>query len=133
MGRIIRNPEDWDSKWENFKFEEFTCKCGCGLTEVSSDMLDLLQTAREDLNQSIGITSGYRCPEHNAKVSSTGREGPHTRGAVDIHVSNSQHRKELIDYFAKKVSGLGIAKTFIHIDLLTYEHGFNMRPNAWIY
>lgn len=30
MGRVIRNPEDWDSKWENFKFEEFTCKCGCG-------------------------------------------------------------------------------------------------------
>ena len=27
--------------------------------------------------------------------------GPHTTAkAVDIHVSNSQHRKQLIDYFA---------------------------------
>ena len=29
--------------------------------------------------------------------------------AVDIHVSNSQHRKLLIDYFTNKVTGLGIA------------------------
>ena len=37
----------------------------------------------------------------------------------DLHVSNSQHRKQLIDYFTNKVTGLGIAKTFIHIDILT--------------
>ena len=53
--------------------------------------------------------------------------------AVDIHVSNSQHRKKLIDYFATKVTGLGVAKTFLHIDLLTPELGFEMRPNAWKY
>ena len=29
--------------------------------------------------------------------------------------------------------GLGIAKTFIHIDLLYEEDGFEMRPNCWIY
>ncbi len=64
----------------------------------------------------------------------TGPSGPHTTGyAVDIHVSNSQHRKQLIDYFATKVTGLGVAKTFLHIDLLTPEHGFDMTPNAWKY
>ena len=95
--------------------------------------MDLLQTARNELGP-LQITSAYRCPSHNSSVSSTGENGPHTTGmAVDIHVSNSQHRKQLIDYFATKVTGLGIAKTFIHIDLLTYEHGFEMRPNAWKY
>ena len=41
--------------------------------------------------------------------------------------------KQLIDYFADKVTGLGIAKTFIHIDILCEEDGFEMRPNSWVY
>ena len=53
--------------------------------------------------------------------------------SVDIGVKNSQHRKQLIDWFATKVTGLGIAKSFIHIDNLTAEDGFDMRPNAWKY
>jgi hypothetical protein len=39
----------------------------------------------------------------------------------------------LITYFAPKVTGLGIAKSFIHIDLLTEEDGFAARPNSWVY
>ena len=67
-------------------------------------------------------------------VSSTGPNGPHTTGhSLDISVKNSQHRKQLIDHFATKVTGLGVAKTFIHIDNLTEEQGFDMRPNAWKY
>ena len=129
---MIREPGDWQEDWCNFTPDEFRCSC-CNRLEISSDIMDLLQTARNELGP-LQITSAYRCPSHNSSVSSTGENGPHTTGmAVDIHVSNSQHRKQLIDYFATKVTGLGIAKTFIHIDLLTYEHGFEMRPNAWKY
>tara|TARA_X000001388_G_scaffold70915_1_gene60375 strand:- start:1 stop:390 length:390 start_codon:yes stop_codon:yes gene_type:complete len=129
---MIREPGDWQEDWCNFTPDEFRCSC-CNRLEISSDIIDLLQTARNELGP-LQITSAYRCPSHNSSVSSTGENGPHTTGmAVDIHVSNSQHRKQLIDYFATKVTGLGIAKTFIHIDLLTYEHGFEMRPNAWKY
>ena len=129
---MIREPGDWQEDWCNFTPDEFRCSC-CNRLEISSDIMDLLQKARNDLGP-LQITSAYRCPDHNSKVSSTGASGPHTTGmAVDIHVSNSQHRKELIDYFATKVTGLGIAKSFIHIDNLTHEHGFNMRPNAWKY
>jgi len=39
----------------------------------------------------------------------------------------------LITYFANKVTGLGIAKSFIHIDLLDSDRGFQMRPNCWVY
>ena len=80
--------------------------------EISSDIMDLLQKARNELGPLV-ITSAYRCPDHNSKVSSTGPSGPqYNWDAVDIHVSNSQHRKQLIDYFATKVTGLGVAKTF---------------------
>ena len=129
---MIREPGDWQEDWCNFTPDEFRCSC-CNRLEISSDILDLLQTARNELGP-LTITSAYRCPDHNSKVSSTGPSGPHTSGyAVDIHVSNSQHRKKLIDYFATKVTGLGVAKTFLHIDLLTPELGFEMRPNAWKY
>ena len=96
--------------------------------------MDLLQSARSLLGP-LSITSGYRCPEHNQAVSKkTGLNGPHTTGkAIDISVQDSQHRKQLITYFAPIVTGLGIAKSFIHIDLLDEEDGFTMRPNSWVY
>ena len=132
MSTYVREPGDWKESWVNFKPDEFRCS-HCGSLEVHEDLLDLLQEARETLG-TLTITSAYRCPIHNSAVSKTGPGGPHTTGkAVDIHVSNSQHRKQLIDYFADKVTGLGIAKTFIHIDILYDEDGFEMRPNCWIY
>jgi len=132
MSTYVREPGEWDPRWVNFNPEEFKCSC-CGRLEVHSDLLDLLQKAREDLGFPITINSAYRCPTHNDNVSSTGLAGPHTTAkACDIHVSNSQHRKELIDYFSNKVTGLGIAKTFIHIDILTKDE-IPHRPNCWLY
>jgi hypothetical protein len=131
MSTYIREPGDWKEKWVNFSYDECKCSC-CGLVDVSSDLLDLLQEARNILGP-LQLTSFYRCPSHNDNVSSTGPTGPHTTGkSVDIHVSNSQHRKLLIDYFTNKVSGLGIAKSFIHIDIISPEELSN-RPNCWLY
>ena len=131
MSIYIREQSDWMEKWKNFKLDEFKCSC-CGLVDINSDLLDLLQEARNVLGP-LQITSAYRCPEHNNKVSSTGLAGAHTTGkAIDIHVSNSAQRKQLIDYFTNKVTGLGIAKTFIHIDIITTDE-LSHRPNCWLY
>lgn len=132
MSTYINEQSEWKTEWKNFALDEFKCKC-CSKVKIDPAIIDLVQSARDKLGP-LSITSAYRCPSHNASVSSTGDAGPHTTGhALDIGVKDSQHRKELIDYFATKVTGLGIAKTFIHIDNLTHEHGFNMRPNAWKY
>ena len=132
MSTLIREPGNWDLRWVNFKPKEFECS-HCNILKISSDLMDFLQTARDDLGP-LSITSAYRCQDHNNSVSKTGPNGPHTTGlAVDISVKDSQHRKKLITYFADKVTGLGIAKSFIHIDLLTAEDGFEMRPNSWVY
>ena len=129
---MIREPETWHEDWCNFTPDEFRCSC-CNRLEISSDIMDLLQKARNELGP-LSITSAFRCSSHNDSVSSTGPNGPHTTGhSLDIAVKNSQHRKELIDWFATKVTGLGIAKSFIHIDNLTADDGFDMRPNAWKY
>ena len=132
MSIYITEPGDWNPSWENFKPEELSCS-HCGELKIHEDIMDLIQEARGVLGP-LSITSGYRCSEHNAAVSKTGPNGPHTTGkAVDISVKDSQHRKQLITYFAPKVTGLGIAKSFIHVDLLNTEDGFEMRPNSWVY
>ena len=132
MSTYISEQSERKDEWKNFVLDEFKCSC-CSKVKMDAAIIDLVQNARNELGP-LSITSAYRCPSHNASVSSTGEAGPHTTGhALDISVKDSQHRKELIDYFATKVTGLGIAKSFIHIDNLTHEHGFNMRPNAWKY
>ena len=119
--------------WVNFKEEEFSCK-HCGKNGISHELINKLQSLRTELDFPFVITSGYRCSTHNSAVSKTGANGPHTTGkAIDIAVRDSQHRKQLIDYFSPNVTGLGIAKSFIHIDLLYEEDGFEMRPNSWVY
>ena len=132
MSIYISEQSEWKEEWKNFVLDEFKCSC-CRKVKMDAAMIDLVQNARNVLGP-LSITSAYRCSSHNDSVSSTGPNGPHTTGhSLDISVKDSQHRKELIDYFATKVTGLGIAKSFIHIDNLTHEHGFNMRPNAWKY
>ena len=129
---IITDPGNWNEEWCNFTPDEVKCQ-HCGKLKIDEELMDLIQEARETLGP-LTITSGFRCSEHNNNISSTGPTGPHTTGkAIDIATKSSQQRKELIDYFASKVSGLGIAKSFIHIDLLTSEDGFDARPNSWIY
>ena len=129
---MITDKEQWNEEWQNFTPDEVKCS-HCGEFKIDEELMDLIQEARENLGP-LRITSAFRCSEHNNNISSTGPNGPHTTGkAIDIAVKNSQQRKELIDYFATKVSGLGIAKSFIHIDLLTDEDGFDARPNCWTY
>ena len=102
---MIREPETWHEDWCNFTPDEFRCSC-CNRLEISSDILDLLQKARNALGP-LQITSAYRCPDHNDKVSSTGPSGPHTTGyAVDIHVSNSHYLSlftKVYDYFRSNI------------------------------
>ena len=129
---IISEHSNWNSNWVNFKPEELECS-HCQTLMIHSGLMNLIQKARDNLGP-LSITSGYRCSDHNDKVSSTGPTGPHTTGmAADISVKDSRHRKQLITYFANKVTGLGIAKSFIHIDLLDSDRGFEMRPNCWVY
>ena len=67
----------------NFTRSELACRCGCGGIPPP-DFIEALQQLREAYGKPMPINSGYRCPEYNAKVSSTGRTGPHTKGAVDV-------------------------------------------------
>jgi uncharacterized protein YcbK (DUF882 family) len=78
---------DW-LRWPNFTEGEFRCRCGCGRADMDPAFMDRLQALRERFGKPLRISSGYRCPDHNARVSSTGRGGPHITGkAVDVAVA----------------------------------------------
>lgn len=82
------------------------------------------------------ITSGYRSPEYNAKISSTGLTGPHTTGkAVDILVSGKNAHTLIQRATAHGFTGIGISQKgphesrFIHLDMVTD----GPRPWVWSY
>ena len=59
MSTYVSEQSEWMEKWKNFKFDEFKCKCGCDEVKINSDMLDLIQEARDELGP-LSI-SGFRC------------------------------------------------------------------------
>jgi zinc D-Ala-D-Ala carboxypeptidase len=98
----------------------FSCKCGCGGGWDNMNPLTLrkLDKARALASVPFAINSGYRCPAHNAAVSSTGENGPHTSGrAVDIRATDSATRYKIIQALLEVgFTRIGVAKTFIHAD-----------------
>ena len=76
---------------KNFSVAEMACKCDkCGhRADMTDEFMEKIQLLRDKLGVPLKVTSGFRCPDHNAEVSATAsRTGPHTTGqAVDFAVS----------------------------------------------
>ena len=112
---------------ENFSLSEFNSKCGRPMPEnVQKNIAELaknLQVLRNELKARITITSGYRSPEHNAKVKGA-KNSQHLLGnASDIKVAGyapyqvSQAIERLISEGKMKQGGLKAYKSFTHYDI----------------
>ena len=103
-------------KW--FKNKEFNCKCGCGKNNISITLVSMLDELREKIGIPIVINSGCRCKTHNKMVGGAD-DSAHVEGlAVDIRCLASQTRYKLLDKIFKiNFARVGIAKTFIHVDI----------------
>ena len=113
-----------------FKYEEFACKC-CGNVSMDGDLIDKLNDARRDYGQPIIITSGYRCEKHNKKIGGSPTSSHLTGRAVDIQCLISNDRFHLLQsLFYAGFSRIGVAKTFIHVDIDELDKPFNM---LWTY
>lgn len=127
---------------KHFDPSEFACHCGeCESTgeEMNLHFVAKLEQLRERFQNPMIVTSGYRCPEHNNNVSSTGLDGPHTTGrAADILVSGEEafHLMQQCS-LGGWMSGIGInqrgpyEKRFIHLDDLKGPD--HPRPRVWTY
>jgi uncharacterized protein YcbK (DUF882 family) len=112
---------------ENFSLAEFNSKCGRPMpANVQKNIAELaknLQVLRNELKARITITSGYRSPEHNARVKGA-RNSQHLLGtASDIHVAGftplqvAQAIEKLIFEGKMKQGGLKAYKSFTHYDI----------------
>lgn len=126
---------DW-SRYPNFTEAEFRCRCGCGRAGMDPAFMDALQDLRRLWGKPMVISSGYRCPEHNAAVSSTGPSGPHTTGkAADILVHGGMALSLLALATNGRFTGVGVhqrgphAGRFIHLDTIEGP----ARPGIWSY
>jgi len=122
---------------KHFRITEFECRCGCGRVEMNLMFLNALDQLREKYGKPLVVTSGYRCPSYNSKVSSTGPTGPHTTGkAADLRVDRGDAYRLLKLALDAGFTGIGVQQKgggrFIHLDLLNDAPG-QPRPTVWSY
>jgi uncharacterized protein YcbK (DUF882 family) len=97
-----------------------------------------LDALRELLGHPLVISSGYRCPEHNRVVSTTGLDGPHTTGlAADLRCYGAEAWKLLSGAMRLEFRGIGVSQRsgdvgarFIHLDMMPAGE---LRPRVWSY
>ena len=109
---------------KNFVAKEFQCS-HCKECNMDEEFISKLQELRPLCDFPIKINSGWRCDEHNKKVSKNSR-GDHTKGlACDVHCVNRYKRAKLLQlaltmgYF----KDVAISKTFIHLGKGNVKNG----------
>jgi len=100
---------------------------------MSPSFLDLMDQIRDAVGEPLTVTSGYRCPKHNAKVSSTGSSGPHVHGrAIDIKADSNLRYRLVAAALKNGINRIGIADSFVHLDNLSSLDGFP-EDRIWTY
>jgi len=131
---------------EFFSPEELKCRCGtCDSvgTEMDCDFMMKIYHLRKVVDHPFVVTSAFRCPEYNDRVSHTGKDGAHTTGrAIDFIIPKSKLFRT-IKYIYKlnlSITGIGISNNgahehMLHLDNLIKEDNerYAVRPNIWLY
>ena len=101
-----------------FKLHEFSCRCGCCKNNIDVGLVFLLNELRERVGIPLVITSGCRCEPYNTLVGGADSSS-HVEGfAADIKALSSGTRYRIVEAaFDIKFARIGIAKTFIHLDI----------------
>jgi uncharacterized protein YcbK (DUF882 family) len=111
----------------NFKVREFACSDGSDPIFIDSDLVSVLQKVRTHFGKAVTITSAYRTPGKNKAVGGT-TYSQHLYGrAADIKV-NGVTPKKVAAYVEKLMpnkGGIGIYKTFTHIDVRAVKSRWN--------
>ena len=106
---------------KNLSRSEFACKgktCGCSQDTIDYKLVEIIQDVRDHFGKSVTITSGNRCPIHNAEIGGA-KSSQHLLGrAGDVQVSgvDAGDVYEYVDGKYPTSLGLGKYKTFTHID-----------------
>lgn len=110
-----------------FKRSDFDCQ-ETGENEMDPEFIRRVDELRSAVGRPLYVTSGYRSPRHSIEVKKS-KPGTHAQGiACDIKVSNGVERRQLVKQaFYLGFTGIGVAKTFVHVDVRETE------PVLWVY
>lgn len=113
--------------YKYFSIEEFDCQ-ETGENKMVEQFIHKLDELREACGFPFRITSGYRSPSHSIEARKA-KPGTHAQGiACDIYVSGGSQRHTIIkEAMRLGFTGIGVAKTFIHVDIR------ETTPVAWQY
>lgn len=107
-----------------FKYYEFDSPDVDGSGQMmDAEFLQMLDAARELYGKPMKITSGFRTENYNEELKKKGYaaspNSSHLKGlAADIACATSAERWDMIDSLMKAgFNRIGIAKTFIHVDI----------------
>lgn len=115
------------SEFKYFKTEDFDCQ-ETGQNNMKEEFIHALDELREACGFPFIVTSGYRSPEHSIEKRKA-KPGTHAQGiAADIRVNGGNQRYKIIEMAHKQgFGGIGVAKTFVHVDI---REG---TPVLWVY
>jgi len=120
--------------WPHFSAAELACR-HCGRIAMDPRFMERLEHLRADFGRAMPVTSGYRCPLHDAEI---GGRGAHPTGhAVDVRVWGEDAFRLVALAARHGITGIGlnqrgdVGARFIHLDDLG---GANFpRPRVWTY
>ena len=121
--------------WIYFTEEELACK-GTDECDMHPEFMDKLIAVREDYNQPMIITSGYRHLAYNDTIGGA-KNSPHLYGrAVDIKVAGGDALRLIKMALRHGMTGVGVKqrgdhdRRFIHLDDMPQS---DTHPRPWIW
>lgn len=121
---------------KHFGTREFTCQCKhdtCKEQRISKELIRRLEEIREDIQQPMIVTSGFRCSRHQEDIRNSGvstvaaKKSTHELGeAADIVPKDKKDVKgKFLLVCAHYFDSIGLSDRFLHVDLRTGVRRWN--------
>ena len=112
---------------DNFKVNEFACSDGSDPVFIHPDLVKVLQKIREHFGKPVNINSAFRTPTKNTAVGGSPKSQHMYGMAADISIKGVSPKTvaAYAETLLPNTGGIGIYKTFTHIDVRTLKSRWN--------
>lgn len=94
------------------------CTCGhpeCDRRSVSQEHLYRVQAVRDDVNHSLSVSSGGRCPNHPDETHRSTPADHQKQQGVDVGANGATRGNVVQAGIEAGCNAIGVAKTFVHL------------------
>ena len=103
----------------HFRRREFACGCQCGFDTIDTQTLEILENVRRQFGR-VKVTSGARCPAHNAAIGGA-ENSQHLRGRAADIIALDADDNDVQDWLIENFPQVSIGRydVFTHVDTRT--------------